>query len=86
MCGRSYRQQEFAPSYKASGAEATEQCFEPDSATLGGKLGFVVLVGVGANKAKSFRGAGSLPHCGNKKCSVPRGTRLGRILIGFSRQ
>ena len=58
-------QQEFAPSYKASDAEATEQCFEPDSATLGGKLGFVVLVGLGENKVESFRRAGSIPHCGN---------------------
>ena len=31
---KSRMQQEFAPSYKASDTEATEQCGEPESASL----------------------------------------------------
>ena len=71
LCHFWHPQQEFAPSCKASEAEATEQCFEPDSATLGGRLGFTVSIGLSANKVESFRRAGSIPHCGNKKMPRP---------------
>ena len=33
MLNKGEAQQEFAPSYKASDTEATEQCYEPDSAS-----------------------------------------------------